>query len=146
MRLAVPDEDITFTDLIKGPQSVNLARHCGDFIVRRGDGAWSYQLAVVVDDALMGVSEVMRGDDLLLSAAQQIYLYRLLGYEPPVFAHVPLVCNEQGIRLSKRDRSLSMEYLREHHSPEEVLGMAAHRAALIPSPRPVSLSDLLALM
>ena len=146
VRLAVPDEDITFTDLIKGPQSVNLARHCGDFIVRRGDGAWSYQLAVVVDDALMGVSEVMRGDDLLLSAAQQIYLYRLLGYEPPVFAHVPLVCNEQGIRLSKRDRSLSMEYLREHHSPEEVLGMAAHRAALIPSPRPVSLSDLLALM
>ena len=146
VRLAVPDEDITFTDLIKGPQTVNLARHCGDFIVRRGDGAWSYQLAVVVDDALMEVTEVMRGDDLLLSAAQQIYLYRLLGYEPPVFAHVPLVCNEQGIRLSKRDRSLSMEYLREHHSPEEVLGMAAHHAALIPSPRPVSLSDLLALM
>ena len=145
VRLMVPDEDISFTDRIKGQQTVNLALHCGDFIVRRGDGAWSYQLAVVVDDALMGVTEVMRGDDLLLSAAQQIYLYRLLGFDPPQFAHVPLVCNEQGIRLSKRDRSLSMEYLRQHHTPEEVLGMAAHRARLIPTPSPVSLSELLQL-
>ena len=145
VRLMVPDEDISFIDRIKGPQTVNLARHCGDFIVRRGDGAWSYQLAVVVDDALMGVTEVMRGDDLLLSAAQQIYLYRLLGFDPPEFAHVPLVCNEQGIRLSKRDRSLSMEYLREHHTPEEVLGIAAHRAGLIPSPFPISISALLQL-
>ena len=145
VRLMVPDEDISFIDRIKGPQTVNLARHCGDFIVRRGDGAWSYQLAVVVDDALMGVTEVMRGDDLLLSAAQQIYLYRLLGFDSPEFAHVPLVCNEQGIRLSKRDRSLSMEYLRQHHTPEEVLGIAAHRAGLIPSPFPISLSALLQL-
>ena len=145
VRLMVPDEDISFIDRIKGPQTVNLAGHCGDFIVRRGDGAWSYQLAVVVDDALMGVTEVMRGDDLLLSAAQQIYLYRLLGFDSPEFAHVPLVCNEQGIRLSKRDRSLSMEYLREHHTPEEVLGIAAHRAGLIPSPFPISLSALLQL-
>lgn len=143
VRLTVPDEDITFTDRIKGTQTVNLARHCGDFIVRRGDGAWSYQLAVVVDDALMGVTEVMRGDDLLLSAAQQIYLYRLLGYTPPEFAHVPLVCNEAGIRLSKRDKSLSMEYLRAHHTPEEILGMAAYRAGLIPSLRSVSLAELL---
>lgn len=143
VRLTVPDEEISFTDRICGPQSVNLAKHCGDFIVRRGDGAWAYQLAVVVDDALMDVTEVMRGNDLLLSAAQQIYLYRLLGYEPPEFAHVPLVCNESGIRLSKRDKSLSMEYLRSHHSPEEVLGMAAHRAGLIPAPRAISLSELL---
>ncbi|MDE6631623.1 MAG: tRNA glutamyl-Q(34) synthetase GluQRS [Muribaculaceae bacterium] len=143
IRLMVPDEEITFTDRIKGEQTVNLARHCGDFIIRRGDGAWSYQLAVVVDDALMGVTEVMRGDDLLLSAAQQIYLYRLLGFTPPEFAHVPLVCNEAGIRLSKRDKSLSMEYLRAHHTPEEILGMAAYRAHLIPSPRAISLSELL---
>lgn len=143
VRLAVPDEDITFTDRIKGVQTVNLARHCGDFIVRRADGAWAYQLAVVVDDALMGVTEVLRGDDLLLSAAQQIYLYRLLGYEPPEFAHVPLVCNEVGVRLSKRDRALSMEYLRARHTPEEILGMAAHRAGLIPRPEAVSLSSLI---
>lgn len=145
VRLMVPDEEITFTDLIKGPQSVNLARHCGDFIVRRGDGAWAYQLAVVVDDALMGVTEVMRGDDLLLSAAQQIYLYRLLGYKTPEFAHVPLVCNDAGIRLSKRDKSLSMEYLREHHTPEEILGMAAQRAGMIANLRAVSLEELLEL-
>ena len=143
VRIAVPDEEITFIDRIKGIQTVNLARHCGDFIVRRGDGAWSYQLAVVVDDALMGVSEVLRGDDLLLSAAQQIYLYNLLGFTPPEFAHVPLVCNEAGIRLSKRDKSLSMEYLRAHHSSEEILGMAAHRAGLIPSSRAITLQELI---
>ncbi len=143
VRIMVPDEEITFTDRIKGIQTVNLARHCGDFIVRRGDGAWSYQLAVVVDDALMGVTEVMRGDDLLLSAAQQIYLYRLLGYDAPEFAHVPLVCNESGIRLSKRDKSLSMEYLRAHHTPEEILGIVAHRAHLTPTPAPLSLHELL---
>ncbi len=145
VRLSVTDEDITFTDRIKGTQTINLIRHCGDFILRRGDGAWSYQLAVVVDDALMGVTEVMRGDDLLLSAAQQIYLYRLLGYQPPEFAHVPLVCNESGIRLSKRDKSLSMEYLRAHHTPEEILGMAANRAHLTPTPAPISLQELLCL-
>ncbi len=143
IRLAVPDEEISFEDRIKGFQTVNLALHCGDFILRRGDGAWSYQLAVVVDDALMGVTEVMRGDDLLLSAAQQIYLYRLLGYVPPEFAHVPLVCNEAGIRLSKRDKSLSMEYLRAHHSPEEIIGMVAHRAGMTPTPAPISLQELL---
>lgn len=143
IRLKVPDEDISFVDRICGHQTVNLARHCGDFILRRGDGAWAYQLAVVVDDAMMGVTEVMRGEDLLLSAAQQIYLYGLLGFEAPEFAHVPLVCNEEGRRLSKRDRSLSMEYLRACHSPEEILGMAASSAGLIPSPRPVSLQELL---
>ncbi len=143
IRLAVPDEEISFVDKIKGPQTVNLATHCGDFILRRGDGAWSYQLAVVVDDALMGVTEVIRGDDLLLSAAQQIYLYRLLGYQPPEFAHVPLICNEAGIRLSKRDKSLSMEYLRAHYTPEQILGQVAHRAHLTPTPAPISLQDLL---
>lgn len=81
VRLAVPDREIVFSDRIRGRQQVNLATHCGDFVLRRADGAWSYQLAVVVDDALMGVTEVLRGDDLLLSAAQQIYLYGLLGYE-----------------------------------------------------------------
>ncbi|MDE6021905.1 MAG: tRNA glutamyl-Q(34) synthetase GluQRS [Muribaculaceae bacterium] len=143
VRLAVPDKDIAFSDRICGPQSVNLARHCGDFIVRRGDGAWAYQLAVVVDDALMGVSEVMRGDDLLLSAAQQIYLYQLLGYDIPEFAHVPLICNDKGMRLSKRDSSLSMESLRNTHSPEQILGIVAHKASILPSPTPISLPDLL---
>lgn len=143
VRIAVPDKVITFSDRIKGEQKVNLASHCGDFVLRRGDGAWSYQLAVVADDALMGVTEVVRGDDLLLSTAQQIYLYDLLGYQAPDFAHVPLVCNEAGIRLSKRDKSLSMEELRLRHTPEEVLGKVAHLADLTSSPLPVSLSELL---
>lgn len=145
VRIWVPDEDITFTDILCGPQSVNLALHCGDFVLRRADGAWAYQLAVVVDDALMGVTEVMRGHDLLLSAAQQIYLYRLLGYNAPQFAHLPLVCNADGQRLSKRDASQSMEYLRVHHTPEEILGKVARIAGLQSSSAPISISDLLAL-
>lgn len=145
VRIAVPDEDISFTDTIRGKQIVNLASQCGDFVLRRADGAWAYQLAVVVDDALMGVTEVMRGEDLLLSTAQQIYLYRLLGFRPPLFAHLPLVCNSQGVRLSKRDSSLSMEYLRRNNTPQQILGTVAHMASLIPTPSPISLSDLLQL-
>ena len=145
IRLFVPDKTMTFTDRLRGPQSVNLAAHCGDFILRRADGAWAYQLAVVMDDALMGVTEVVRGEDLLLSAAQQIYLYELLGYPVPEFAHLPLVCNDQGVRLSKRDSSLGMEALRATHTPAELLGRVAALAGLIPAPAPVTLRELLAL-
>ena len=122
-RIMVPDRNITFVDDICGSTTVNLAEHCGDFVLRRADGAWAYQLAVVVDDALMGVGEVVRGDDLLLSTAQQLYLYELLGYAPPRYAHVPLVRNAEGVRLSKRDKSMSMEYLREHYTAEQVIEM-----------------------
>lgn len=143
IRLAVADRDIVFRDRIKGLQKVNLASHCGDFVLRRGDGAWSYQLAVVVDDALMGVTEVMRGDDLLLSAAQQIYLFELLGYKAPEYAHVPLVTNDSGIRLSKRDKSFSMEAMRTLYSPRQILGQVAWRAGLASSAEPVTLSEML---
>lgn len=142
VRLEVPDREIRFTDRLYGPQSVNLARHCGDFIVRRADGAWAYQLAVVVDDARMGITEVVRGSDLLLSSAQQIHLYKLLGRPVPRFAHVPLLCNAQGQRLSKRDGSLSMEVLRREASPREILGRLAWMAGLSDSPGPVSLAEL----
>lgn len=146
-RLYVPDEEICFTDRICGPQRVNLAQFCGDFILRRADGAWAYQLAVVVDDALMGVTEILRGDDLLLSSAQQIYLYNLLGFgeRVPEFAHVPLVRNDEGVRLSKRDRSLSMEELRHRHTASEIIGMAAFRAGLTKEEIPVTPKDLLGL-
>ena len=93
----------------------------------------------------MGVTEVMRGSDLLLSAAQQIYLYELLGFEPPRFAHLPLLTNETGQRLSKRDNSLSMEALRRDYEPTEVLGLVAHAARLIDTPHPVTLGKLLAI-
>lgn len=143
VRLYVPDRDILFSDRLCGPQHVNLSNHCGDFILRRKDGAWAYQLAVVVDDALMGVTEVVRGCDLLLSAAQQIYLYQLLGYDVPEYAHIPLICNDSGLRLSKRDGSMSMAALRERFSPEEVLGQAAFKLGLIDDYRPVRLNELM---
>ena len=144
-RLIVPDRTIHFTDRHYGPQAVNLATHCGDFVLRRADGAWAYQLAVVIDDALMGVTEVVRGRDLLLSSAQQIYLYELLGFPAPSFAHLPLLINEQGQRLSKRDRSLDMQHLRSLYSPEQLIGIIAHAAHLIDRPEPLSLSELLSL-
>ena len=145
VRLRVPDAEIHFVDGHYGPQAVNLAAECGDFIVRRADGAWAYQLAVVVDDALMGVTEVVRGRDLLLSVPQQLYLYGLLGYEAPRFCHLPLLCNAAGQRLSKRDRSLDMEHLRRHHTAEEVVGRLAHLAGLLPRTEPVRPQDLVPL-
>ena len=145
VRLRVPDALIRFADGHYGPQAVNLAAECGDFIVRRADGAWAYQLAVVVDDALMGVTEVVRGRDLLLSVPQQLYLYGLLGYRAPRFCHLPLLCNAAGQRLSKRDRSLDMEHLRRRHTAEEVVGRLAHLAGLLPCPEPARPQDLVPL-
>ncbi len=144
-RLYVPDEEITFCDRVFGKQTVNLARHCGDFVLRRADGAWAYQLAVVVDDAAMGVTEVVRGCDLLLSSVQQIYLYGLLGADAPEFAHLPLVCNENGIRLSKRDIGVGMAELRTRKSPQQILGLVAAMAGLTDKPSDISLDELLGL-
>ncbi len=142
-RLYVPDQTIHFSDRTYGPQSVNLADHCGDFVVRRADGAWAYQLAVVVDDADMGITEVVRGSDLLLSSAQQIYLHTLLGSPIPEYAHVPLLCNGSGCRLSKRDSSLSMEEMRRHHSPGEIIGLLACLAGLVPAGESLRPDDLI---
>lgn len=143
LRLMVEDRDICFTDKICGEQCVNLRDHCGDFVVQRADGVCAYQLAVVIDDALMGVTEVMRGDDLLLSTAQQLYLYELLGYTAPVYAHLPLIRNEAGQRLSKRDKSLSMEVLRAEMTPDELLGRLAHLAGMQDHDCPATLDRLL---
>lgn len=145
LRLFVPDEAISFTDAHYGPQSVNLATHCGDFVLRRADGAWAYQLAVVVDDALMGITEVVRGRDLLLSAPQQLYLYRLLGFPSPTFCHLPLLCNASGQRLCKRDKSLDLGELRQHHSAEALVGILAFHAGLIDQPSPISAQSLIPL-
>jgi len=142
-RIIVPDEEISFVDEHYGEQSVNLARHCGDFVLRRADGAWAYQLAVVVDDALMGITEVVRGRDLLLSAPQQIYLYRLLGFAAPTFCHLPLLCNLAGQRLCKRDKSLDLGEIRKAgHLPEAVIGKLAFYAGIIDHAEPVSAQEL----
>jgi len=142
-RLYVPDRQIAFTDRLYGTRTVNLARHCGDFVLQRSDKAWAYQLAVVVDDARMGITEVVRGNDLLLSSAQQLYLYELLGLEPPEFAHIPLVCNSKGVRLSKRDRDVGLEALRRNRSPEQVVGSVAHALGLLPYHDAIAAADLL---
>lgn len=113
---------IEFDDLICGRQWVELSSYSGDFVVRRRDGAWAYQFAVTLDDALMGVTEVVRGDDLLLSTAPQRYLAELLDLPmPDTYAHLPLLTNEMGVRLSKRDGALSMEWMRQHMSPRDVV-------------------------
>lgn len=143
IRLMVPDELIEYEDRVYGHQSVNLATHCGDFILRRSDGVFAYQLAVVVDDAEMGVTEVVRGRDLLLSAAQQIYLYRLLGKDVPTYSHHPLLVNSRGQRLCKRDQSLAVGALRERYSAQDIIGRLAYAVRLIPAPEPVTPQQLL---
>jgi glutamyl-tRNA synthetase len=116
----------------------------GDFIIRRKDGAWAYQLAVVIDDALMGVTEVVRGCDLLLSSPQQMYVAQLLGFTSPQFIHLPLLCNAQGQRLSKRDGGLDMASLRQSYTAPEIIGKLAQIAGLQSTPDPVTPEDLLA--
>lgn len=146
IRLLVPDEEISFVDGHYGQQSINLAKHCGDYILRRKDGAWAYQLAVVVDDALMGITEVVRGRDLLLSTPQQLHLYRILGFQEPTYFHHPLLINENGQRLCKRDKSLDLSVLREKHkNPDEIVGFLAFCAGILPSPTPLKPQDLLPL-
>lgn len=146
IRMKVPSEGkgiLSFTDGHYGMQTIDLTTHCGDFIVRRKDGAWAYQLAVVVDDALMGINDVVRGCDLLLSSPQQIYLAQQLGFVPPHFTHLPLLCNKQGQRLSKRDQSLDMAALRTSNTPEEIIGMLAHAAGLQQSNEPITAQELI---
>ena len=146
MRLIAADETITFTDRLQGEFSQNLKTECGDFIIRRSDLTYAYQLAVVVDDALSGVTEVVRGADLLSSSPRQIYLYRLLGFNPPEFLHVPLLTDENGERLSKRGGYSNLEYLRSAcRSSAPVIGALAFAAGLIPSPEPISIDELVPL-
>lgn len=132
----MPDEEISFVDGCMGPHSENLLRDCGDFYLRRADGVFAYQLAVVVDDARMGVTEVVRGADLLSSTARQLYLYRLLGLPVPRFAHCPLLLAPDGRRLSKRDGDQSLENLRAKYTAEEIVGRLAYAYGLQPSPPP----------
>ena len=143
-RLMVPDEDITFIDGCMGPHTENLLRDCGDFYLRRADGVFAYQLAVVVDDARMGVTEVVRGADLLDSTPRQLYLYYLLGLTPPVFYHFPLLLTAEGRRLSKRDGAVGLDSLQDRLPPEEILGRLAFLAGFNPSAAPKTAAELLA--
>ena len=126
-----PEGVIEFCDLAFGEVREDLARECGDFLVRRSDGVVAYQLAVVVDDAEMGVTQVVRGRDLLGSCARQMYLQDLLGYENPSYGHVPLLVAPDGRRLSKREHDLDLGALRERYAgPEVLLGAIASSLGL----------------
>ena len=143
-RLRVEDKPISFLDGHYGQQSYNLAEESGDFIVRRSDGVFAYQLAVTIDDALMGITQVVRGCDLLSSTPMQLYIYRLLGFTPPAFCHIPLLVDASGRRLSKRDGDLEIAALRKlYGSPEPIIGLLAFFAGQIARPEPMRAKDLL---
>lgn len=121
----------------------DLQKHCGDFILRRKDGAWAYQLAVVVDDGQMGITQVVRGRDLLTSVPQQKYLYQLLDLKCPDFIHHPLLCNKYGQRLCKRDKTLDMGELRKSMSARQIIGRIAYLAGILPEEMPISPQELI---
>lgn len=142
-RLEAPDLDISFTDGVYGPYGENLKENCGDFVLRRADGVFVYQLAVVADDGEFGVTEVVRGCDLLSSTPRQIYLQRLLGYPQPAYFHVPMLTDSEGRKLSKRDADLDLGVLRRQRRPEELIGLLAFSCGLLDRYEPVSAADLI---
>lgn len=145
-RLQVQDAPISFADGHYGKQSYNLAHESGDFIIRRSDGIFAYQLAVTVDDALMGVTQVVRGSDLLSSTPVQLYLYRLLRLQAPDFCHIPLLTDPDGRRLAKRDGDLEIGELRKlYGDPRPIIGLLAYLANQLPRPEPLSAQELLPL-
>ena len=141
-RVKVPDREFHLTDLCQGDFSQNLAADCGDFVVQRADGVHVYQLAVTVDDGEAGVTEVVRGVDLLGSAPRQMYLQELFGFSHPAYGHVPLLVAPDGRRLSKRDADLDLGALRQHKHAEEIIGILAHSSGLLPHYEPISAQEL----
>lgn len=134
LRFRTPDRLISFHDGIVGPVRMK-AGEGGDFIVKRADGMFSYQLAVVVDDAMMGVTDVLRGADLLDSTPRQLLLYEALGWSAPRFAHFPLFVNDDGRRLAKRSQGLSLSNLRNTGvSAERITGWLAYASGLLDKP------------
>ena len=143
-RVMVPDREISLDDLCQGPFRQNLQSDCGDFVVRRADGCYVYQLAVTVDDGEAGVTEVVRGMDLLGSAPRQMYLQELFGFAHPTYAHVPMLLAPDGRRLSKRDRDLDLGQLRLRMTPEALIGKLAFAAGLLETDAPISAGELAA--
>ena len=145
VRLRVDSEEIAFVDGVHGRIVEDPAATVGDFVIRRADGIPAYQLAVVVDDAAMDISDVVRGDDLVGSTARQLVLYRALGFTPPRFAHVPLILGPDGARLSKRHGAIGVRALRERgRSAAEVVGLLASTLGLVPAGTLCTPRDLVA--
>ncbi len=134
-----------FTDRVHGRSGEDVRESPGDFVVRRSDGLTAYHLAVVVDDAAMGIDEIVRGDDLLSSTARQILLYDMLEYEKPVYGHVPLLLGRDGVRLSKRHEGITLRELRDDgFSPERIVGWLAALVGLQAEPSPKPATELVA--
>ena len=141
-RIKVPERIYRLEDLGQGHYEMDLAAQCGDFVVRRADGVYVYQLAVTVDDGEAGVTEVVRGMDLLSSAPRQMYLQEVLGFPHPEYGHVPMLLAPDGRRLSKRDRDLDLGMLRQRMTPEALLGSLAFSAGLIDRQEVISAPEL----
>jgi glutamyl-Q tRNA(Asp) synthetase len=133
-RLRVPDIEIAFDDALQGPQRQHLRDEVGDFVIRRVEGFYSYQLACVVDDAFQGITEVVRGQDLLDSTARQIWLQRCLGLPTPQYRHLPLVLDSEGRKLSKSERAFPVD-------PAEPLPALRQALAFLRVPVPGSAAD-----
>ena len=141
-KIRVPDRTVIVNDGHYGIQSQNLAHDSGDFIIRRADGVFAYQLAVSVDDMLMGVTRVVRGSDLLSSAPKQHWLIEELGGTAPCYCHGPLITDGEG-KLSKRIGSLSTEELRKTMTAPEITGRLAFLCGLMEKEEPVTAQELI---
>ncbi len=132
LRIHMPNRVITFSDHLQSEYSQNLKTDCGDFILRRADGIFSYQFAVVIDDGLSGINEVVRGRDLLSSTPRQIWLSEQLGFPIPNYYHIPLLCDHEGNRLAKRNGTADLGHLRKQgFHAEEIIGLLAYTIGFI---------------
>ena len=155
LRLSVDSCDIEFTDRWQGVQHIHLERDLDDYVLRRSDGMYAYNLAVVLDDIAMGITEVIRGDDLLDTTGQQIYLYKTLqqclhskNIKVPSYGHAPLLIDSEGHRLSKRQKSITIRELRDNQwSANRILGELVIAGGLVKANtlhnREISISDLI---
>lgn len=145
LRFLVSDNQTVFEDLVMNHQSEFVAQSVGDFVLKRRDGVYAYQLAVVVDDIEMGITEVVRGADLLDSTARQIQLIEALGGAVPLYAHVPLIVDSTGEKLSKRNQDISISQLRKLGiSPNSIIGWLAHSVGIVDEEIPFPPQDLVA--
>ena len=145
LRAKVPGQVYEFIDGLQGHFEANLEREVGDFILKRSDGLYAYQLAVVADDGDMGVNQIVRGRDLLPSTPQQLWLQDALGLPHPTYYHVPLLLAPDGRRLSKREGDLSLKALSREHTSQEIVGQLAFWAGLLDEARPITPKELLSL-
>ena len=143
-RVRMEESTISFTDLFYGTITRTLKAGADDFVVRRADGLVAYQLAVSIDDGEMGITHVFRGNDLLDSTPGQAWLIQKLGYQVPAYGHLPLLVDTRGIRLSKRQKGITVRELRNRGlRPEDLTGLLLHLAGGLPELRPVSLEEAL---